>query len=261
MAERAFSTEEPVTLKTTLRLPAELMRRAKIHAVKTNATLQDIVEAALRTYLAPKVEALWNSEDQSEWREALALYWERVRPDQDRLEQFMNQLDPEWVESLNDEDWYNFLHDKYFCWKYTQPNRLVTTTSHLEKCNNQDGRAKLLRIKERLFAFDRENIQEGLEIAYEVRGLGWAGASGLLSVLFPKRFGTADQLIVRALAELQSLPKRRRISEIQPDSLTKKDAVLLIEVMRAKAQELNNTFGTDEWTPRKIDMILWALRG
>jgi predicted transcriptional regulator len=43
-----------VMLKTTLRLPADLMRQAKIYAVKTDASLQDIVEAALRTYLARK---------------------------------------------------------------------------------------------------------------------------------------------------------------------------------------------------------------
>lgn len=40
--------------KTTLRLPADLMRQAKIHAVKTDATLQDVVVAALRSYLSRK---------------------------------------------------------------------------------------------------------------------------------------------------------------------------------------------------------------
>ena len=41
-------------LKTTLLLPADLMRHAKIYAVKTDQTLQDVVEAALRAYLARK---------------------------------------------------------------------------------------------------------------------------------------------------------------------------------------------------------------
>jgi len=41
-------------LKTTLRLPADLLREAKIYGVKTDATLQEVVEAALRAYLARK---------------------------------------------------------------------------------------------------------------------------------------------------------------------------------------------------------------
>jgi hypothetical protein len=40
-------------------------------------------------------------------------------------------------------------------------------------------------------------------------------------------------------------------------SLTEKDALLLIEIMRRKATELNTLFHSDEWTPRKVDMILW----
>ncbi len=32
----------------------------------------------------------------------------------------------------------------------------------------------------------------------------------------------------------------------------------MISIMREKAQELNDIFGTHEWTPRKIDMILWT---
>jgi len=42
--------------------------------------------------------------------------------------------------------------------------------------------------------------------------------------------------------------------------LNEKDALLLIDIMRRKATELDALFPTDEWTPRKIDMILWATR-
>lgn len=44
------------------------------------------------------------------------------------------------------------------------------------------------------------------------------------------------------------------------DCLTDGDAMLLVAIMRRKARELNELFDTDEWTPRKIDMILWAVR-
>jgi hypothetical protein len=42
--------------------------------------------------------------------------------------------------------------------------------------------------------------------------------------------------------------------------LNDKDAVLLIDIMRRKAIDLNALFGTVEWTPRMVDMILWATR-
>ena len=45
------------------------------------------------------------------------------------------------------------------------------------------------------------------------------------------------------------------------NNLKERDAVLLIDIMRRKARQLNGWFGTNKWTPRKIDMILWASRG
>jgi len=36
------------------------------------------------------------------------------------------------------------------------------------------------------------------------------------------------------------------------------DAVLIIDIMRRKAAQLNRWFGTNKWTPRKIAMILWT---
>ena len=45
---------------------------------------------------------------------------------------------------------------------------------------------------------------------------------------------------------------------MNPESLTNNDGVILVEIMREKAEELNRNFNTDFWTPRKIDMILWS---
>jgi hypothetical protein len=82
-----------------------------------------------------------------------------------------------------------------------------------------------------------------------------------LALLFPKWFGTADPYVVKALREIESLPEREKLDAMRPANLREGDAVLLIQVMRRKAGDLNALFGTDEWTPRKIDMILWASRG
>ena len=45
---------------------------------------------------------------------------------------------------------------------------------------------------------------------------------------------------------------------MKPDSLTVKDGVVLIEIMRRKAAANNRLLGTDSWTPRKIDKVLWT---
>jgi len=232
-----------------------LHRRAEA-AIQSGAELE-----VLRFSPGGRLGSLWGSRDIAEWRNALACYWSRIKPENLELERFMNNLEPEYIETLNAHDWYHFLHEKYFPWKYTAPNRLETTRQHLDKYETTNRLEELSSIKERLFSFDLADIRQGLEIAQSVNGLGPAGASGLLAVLFPKWFGTADQFVVKALGEVQSLAESHEILEMRPEALTTGNAVLLIEIMRRKAQELNVLFRTDEWTPRKIDMILWASRG
>jgi len=47
---------------------------------------------------------------------------------------------------------------------------------------------------------------------------------------------------------------------MNPKNQKERDAILLIEIMRRKAKQLNNWFSNNEWTPRKVDMILWTAR-
>lgn len=152
---------------------------------------------------------------------------------------------------------YDFLLNKYFKWKYTADNRYATTTKALIKYQDV-GMDELDKIKHDLFIFDSNNINEGLRIAKKIRGLGTAGASGLLSLLFPKYFGTVDQFAVKALREIPDLPENTEIKGMNPKALTLENGVLLIRIMRNKANELNLSFQTDYWTPRKIDMVLWT---
>jgi hypothetical protein len=116
----------------------------------------------------------------------------------------------------------------------------------------------LENIKKNLFSFNLNNIEEGLRITSEIKGLGIAGASGLLSLLFPKYFGTVDQFVVKALCGIDDLPQCSIVQKMNPGSLNLKDGFILIKIMRLKTSELNSTFKTDTWTPRKIDMILWT---
>jgi hypothetical protein len=68
------------------------------------------------------------------------------------------------------------------------------------------------------------DIRRSIEVAMQVPGLGTAGASGLLSLLYPEDFGTVDQFVVKALREIPQLPEAARLVEMNPQNLTLGDA-------------------------------------
>ena len=103
-----------------------------------------------------------------------------------------------------------------------------------------------------------EVIEKALEKVKEIKGLGIAGASGLLSILFPSKYGTVDQFVVKRLLEIHDLPERKIITEINPESISLSQGATLIEILRRKADELNVHNKTDFWTPREVDMVLWS---
>jgi hypothetical protein len=150
------------------------------------------------------------------------------------------------------------LLEKYFRWKYTASNRYASTTKVFRSYATNNEMPILHAIKERLFVLDKENIEQCLALTCTIRGLGTAGASGLLAILFPQYFGTVDQFAVKALVRVSGLSERGLVAAMSPESLTLKDGGILIRIMRRKAKELNKTFSSSEWTPRKVDMILWT---
>lgn len=206
------------------------------------------------------ISNLWYSKNESDWINALNAYWNYVRPANLQLEQKLNNLELKQISDLDESGWYNFLHDEYFRWKYTAPNRYKTTTNSLKKYLQFNELTKLDNIRHRLINLDHPNIIVGLRIAHEIYGLGIAGASGLLSLMYPQYFATVDQFVVKALIDIKSLPEVDRLKMMKPNSLSLKDGVFLINILRQKATENNFTFNCTQWTPRKIDMILWAAR-
>jgi len=204
--------------------------------------------------------AFWDSNDRGIWLNKLDKYWDYVKPANLALEIEMEHLDESQVRKMPVQKFYNFLYEKYFVWKYTAPNRLATTRRYLEKHDTEQGMKSLQRIQNELFSFDKRNIEKGLEIASGINGLGIPGASGLLSILFPEYFGTVDQFVVKALMDVNELQRKNEILAMNPDSLKLNDGVLLIEILRSKSDELNKANGTTEWTPRKIDKVLWVSR-
>ncbi|MFW6027899.1 MAG: hypothetical protein ACOC91_03740, partial [bacterium] len=90
------------------------------------------------------------------------------------------------------------------------------------------------------------------------RGLGTAGASGLLALMYPRKFGTVDQFAVKALRQVNGLPEAAALARMTPESLSIRDGVLIIGILRRKAADNNRMFKSNAWTPRKLDKVLWT---
>jgi hypothetical protein len=206
------------------------------------------------------ISKLWYSTNSSDWEDALDRYWDGgfIKEQNVELEESLNTLDLERLRSFSPQEWYDFLHDEYFRWKYTAPNRYATTTYHLKKYVLDQKLDSLDTIRQRLLSLDTDNIRMGLSTAKEIKGLGIAGASGLLSLMYPEHFGTVDQFAVGALAQIKKLPEASEVSKMDPNQLGLADGVLLNSIYTRKAKELNQHFGSTEWTPRKLDMVLWV---
>jgi hypothetical protein len=115
----------------------------------------------------------------------------------------------------------------------------------------------LHRIKQKLLTVERSQIAEAIETAKQIPGLGTAGASGLLAVLYPTLFGTVDQFAVKALHAIPNLPDAELIAQMKPEDLTTLNAVVLVRIMRRQAKLLSDALGSP-WTPRAVDKILWT---
>ncbi len=171
----------------------------------------------------------------------------------------MEVLDVERLRSLNADQWFAFLHDEYFRWKYTAPNRYSTTTRTLcRKAGDETGRQTLVRSRDQLLGINAsDSIRRSIETASAIPGLGTAGASGLLALMYPMAFGTVDQFVVKALRAIPEFASDAAIAKMNPDGLTAADGELLVLIMRRKAAALTEGL-RESWTPRMIDKVLWT---
>lgn len=202
------------------------------------------------------LDELWWATDPALWHEAVDSYWKRIGPDRLDVERRMERVTLEEVAGLTSEEWWNFLQDYYF-WKYTQGNILASSLGRLRRQRESKGLEYLDTLRERLLALDPEDSARGIHIATRHAGLGVAGATGLLSVIHPRWFGTLDQFVVRALRRVENrVPEWQELDAMNLDGL---GGVLLTHRLRARAAELSRTSG-EPWTPRRVDMALWAVR-
>ena len=205
-----------------------------------------------------QISDLWRSADPKAWDEALQRYWDFVQPKNLALEHSLDKLDLDRLRDLDARGWYDFLRDEYFRWKFTAPNRFATTTRQFRRYVDEDKLGDLDRIRRRLLTLDPSDIRAGLEAACAILGLGTAGASGLLALMYPQHFGTVDQFVVKALRQVNGLPEAAALARTNPESLIIRDGVLIIELLRRKAVDNNRVFKSNTWTPRKLDKVLWT---
>lgn len=202
---------------------------------------------------------IWCSNKQTEWNKLLKKYWLMIKEDNIQIEYELNRLSVNLLSLMNKEQWFKFLFEKYFVWKYTAKNRLATTRKNLQKYLNEENLDELYQIKNEILRIDTTNIQNSLSTACKIKGLGVAGASGLLSLIYPKEFATVDQFVVRALLEVNE--KKEIVANMDPEGLSLNNGVILTDIMRNKSKTMNELFQTDFWTPRTLEMALWAYRG
>ena len=201
------------------------------------------------------IRELWNSNNHKMWKEAEEEYQKFIPKDNQALEDKLAGISVQNLINCSTDDFYSFLYYDYFKWKYTAKNRLATTRKLLEYYKINNNVEELAMIKNALFSFDVKNTLLGLKIANLINGLGCAGASGLLSILFPEYFGTVDQFVVKSL---MNTDKEKDVQDIKPDSIKLYEAKILEDIMINKAKELNDANNITYWTPRKIDKVLWS---
>lgn len=217
------------------------------------------------------IRDLWSSGTEKQWMSALDRYHDYItRSEIAALDAKIDPLDREEVGRWDAQQWFDFLYNKYFAWKYTAPNRLATTRASLAKHKNKPGGMDdLFRIKECLLNLNLDDIERCLSLAKEIGGLGVAGASGLLSLLYPDEYGTVDEFLILAVSEVGELPEIDKLQEMacrieaskkskSSFSISVSAGVMLEHILRKKAHKNNEAFGSSFWTPRKVDKVLWA---
>lgn len=203
----------------------------------------------------------WESNEEKEWKEKEKLYFEMVDESNRCLENKFDTFNVDVIWEWSAKSFYNFLHDEFFVWKYTAKNRLSTTRKKLKEVSKSELSFLLKVLKmfndelKEMNGYDSNMIKIGLEFVTMIPGLGMAGASGLLSIMFPNYYGTVDQFVVKSLEEASIETNVKN-----PQSIQLNEAIFLEKIMYEKAGELNRQNNSDYWTSRKIDKVLWAHR-
>lgn len=218
-----------------------------------------------RTSFSRNLNELWDYGTADQWNEAVDNYVYVDSAHRNiKLERDMNNSITllSRFEKMNAELLYDFILDEFIVWKYTAPNRKATTVKYYKK-KHAKSKQSLIPIRDNIINIYKccpDDTRNLLKEAMKIGGIGVAGGSGLLSLLFPSKYGTVDYFIVERLKEIKSYPEiiQKNIKKINSKNISIRATEFLENLYREKADSLNKKFETSEWTPRKIDMVLWS---
>lgn len=206
------------------------------------------------------INKIWHSNDKDLWNQGILEYYYMI--ENVKNEQYIENIsrEPSKVKNMNGDEVFEFLHDHYFEWKYTACNRLANCIKWLDEADKKDYfRGDLKNVINSIFElveFDPSNYKKIISKAKKIPGIGISGASGLVSILFPDKYATVDQYLVKALNCIEQPEFDYMIIEKmvdKPDDLTISNACDLQLILQKKAKEIG-------LVPRQIDMVLWAVR-
>lgn len=199
----------------------------------------------------------WDSINPSDWSKALDKYnCYLISEEKAVRDARVTQTNRLRVTRMGINDFYEFLINDFLPWKYTDSRRLARGKRLFSQNTNLED---LTNIKSRLCDPDLDD-RTLLSTAMSINGVGTAGASALLSILYPERFGTADRFVVLCMQNAPSLISDTTIQHINPNAIKPKEALHMFELMRNKAVELNKVSDANTWTPRMVDKAAWADR-
>ncbi|MGI9462239.1 MAG: hypothetical protein ACR2NY_06690 [Alphaproteobacteria bacterium] len=213
-----------------------------------------------------EINVFWQSNNQTTWEYVLGKYMSRVKWRNRELE---NELENEFnkVKCLDDikkfkdvKNWYEFMLEKYFRWKFTD-GRIYAgrkTEFEIKYASNQVCLENM--IEAILQESNQADAQTMIALTREIDGLAVPAGSGFLALLLPKLYGTVDRYIVENIKVIEPFKNHPLIKYIKLTAIDNTDFESLTKIFRNKADELNKKFSTNDWTPRKIDKVLWAIR-
>jgi len=116
-----------------------------------------------------EVRGFWTDNSHENWLNKEQAYWKFIRETNKNLEREMEHLSGKTIAEMSGEEFYEFLYNKYFVWKFTAANRLAQQRKHLMK--HKENIEELYSIKNQLVSFDLNDIRIGLKIATQIKGL------------------------------------------------------------------------------------------
>jgi hypothetical protein len=63
---------------------------------------------------------------------------------------------------------------------------------------------------------------------------------------------------LRLLREVPDLPEQAALNKMNPEGLSINDGVVLTSILKEKADRLNKAMRMNDWTLRKLEMVLWT---